>query len=135
MIWYPEYVKFIESMHNEPFEWGVNDCGPAWAGRFVEIVTGENLVPASLSRYATARGALRAMRKLGYNDLKEVAVDILGSEPLHPSRGCLGDLALIKDDTPFKYSFGAVNGERVFYRHEGGVGTKDLLEAECVFKL
>lgn len=132
--WYPEYVKFIEEMRTAPFEWGKNDCGLAWAGRFVEIVTGEK-PDVKVRSYKTKRGAVRAMRELGYKNLKDAAADVLNREPQHPSRGSLGDLALIKSDGALGYAFGIVNGERVFFRDENGIGTVDLLEASCIFKL
>lgn len=133
--WYPEYVKFIDEMRTKPFVWGTDDCGPAWAGRLVEIVTGENPVAKHMGTYKTPRGAIGKMKRLGFNDLREATETILGKAPQHPSTGCLGDLALIRDDTPFGYAFGVVNGERIFFRSENGIGTKDLLEAECIFKL
>lgn len=131
--WYPKYVEFIDEMRRVPFEWGSNDCGLPWAGRFYEIRTGSKL-DLEIPSYVSERGAYRAIRKMGYSDLKEAAIGILGKEPVHPSLGCLGDLALIETGGAFKYAFGIVNGERVFYRDENGIGTKDLLEAACIFK-
>lgn len=134
-VWYPKYVEFIDEMRHRPFTWGSDDCGIAWAARLVEIVRGENPMRDVELNYVSERGAIRALRKLGYDDLKEAAEDILKTPPSHPSTAKLGDLALIKTDGPFGYAFGAVNGERVFYRQENGIGTTDLLEAECIFKL
>ncbi len=135
--WFSRYSKFIEEMRTVPFEWGKNDCGPAWVGRVVEVITDrENPIARLPSRYKTARGGLRVMRELGYDNLKDAAADVLGTPPQHPSRGAIGDIALIRDeDSGFGYSFGIVNGERVFFRREDGIGTVDLLEAECIFKL
>jgi hypothetical protein len=135
--WYTRYVDFIEEMRQTPFEWGVNDCGPAWAGRVVEVITDrENPVADAIGRYKSARGGVRLMRKMGYTDLREAASDMLGQPYQHPSRGVIGDIALIKTpDGGFGYSFGIVNGERVFFRREDGIGTVDLLETECVFNL
>lgn len=132
--WYPKHVEFIETMRRVPFEWGTADCGPAWVGEYVKIVTGVNPVEGRFN-YKTERGAIRAMRKAGYDNLKDAATDILGKTPQHPSSGCIGDIALIKTEGPFGYAFGIVNGERVFFRREDGIGTVDLLETECIFKL
>lgn len=132
--WYPEYVKFIDDTRNTPFEWGKNDCGIAWAGKIVEIVRGEPL-DIEMGNYSTPIGAVRTMRKMGYANLREAAEGILGVTSHHPSMGAIGDLALIKTDDAFGYAFGIVNGERVFFRQESGIGTLDLLEAECIFKL
>lgn len=135
--WYTRYVAFIEEMRQEPFVWGTADCGPAWVGRAVEVITDQpNPAAEYIGKYKTARGALRLMRKLGYKDLREAASIMLDRPYQHPSRGAIGDIALIKsEDGGFGYSFGIVNGERVFFRREDGIGTVDLLEAECIFKL
>lgn len=132
--WYPEYVKFISEMRQREFRWGEDDCGIAWAARLVEIVTGERL-DIDVPTYTSELGAVRALRKMGYNDLKEAAIDILKREPEPPSRATIGDLALIETGGALGYAFGIVNGERVFYRTIKGIGTKDLLEASCIFKL
>lgn len=132
--WYLEYVKFIEDMRARPFAWGDDDCGIAWAGKLVEIVRGEPL-KLKVPSYVTPTGAVRAMRKLGYDNLRDAAEGILGVPSQHPSTGAIGDLALIKTDGAIGYAFGIVNGERVFFRQESGIGTVDLLEVECIFKL
>lgn len=136
MIWYPEYVNFINEMRQTPFEWGTNDCGASWVGRVIEIVTGKNpFADLDLGNYSTAIGAVRAMRKLGYSNLREATEHVLGKPSQHPVTGAIGDIALIRDESPFGYAFGVVNGERIFFRTESGLGTADLLEAECIFKL
>lgn len=134
--WYTRYVAFIEDMRQKPFEWGTADCGPAWAGQLIEVVTErDNPVAETVGTYKSRKGALQKMKKLGYDNLKDAAESILGIPSQHPSMGAIGDLALIKTDDKFGYSFGVVNGERVFFRREDGIGTTDLLEAECIFKL
>lgn len=135
--WYTRYVAFIEEMRQKPFKWGDADCGPAWVGQVVEVITDQpNPVAHLTGKYRSARGALRVMRDMGYADLREAASDILGKPYQHPSTGAIGDIALIKNEAGgFGYSFGIVNGERVFFRREDGIGTVDLLETECIFKL
>lgn len=134
--WHSRYVEFIDEMRRVPFEWGTNDCGAGWAGRVIEVLTGEKN-PAALyvGRYSTALGAIRMMNNDGFDDLKELATFILNREPEHPSRGYIGDIALIEDDSPFGYALGIVNGERVFFRREDGIGTVDLLECDSIFKV
>lgn len=133
--WHSRYNEFIEQMRRTPFQWGVNDCGPAWAGYAVSVLTGEkNPLHKYEGKYTDALGAVRVMRDAGFDDLKALMAAELG-EPVHPSRGYIGDIAVIKDETPFKYSLGIVNGERVFFRTENGIGTLDLLECDSVFKV
>lgn len=133
--WHSRYNDFIEKMRQTPFEWGKNDCGPAWAGQVVSVLTGEeNPLQKYADKYDNAMGAARTMKDSGFDDLKELVTAELG-ESIHPSKGYIGDIAVIKDDTPFKYSLGIVNGERVFFRTENGIGTLDLLECDSVFKV
>lgn len=133
--WYVKYNEFVNDMRHTPFEWGKNDCGPSWAGRLVATLRGcENPAAEFSGRYKTPIGAVRVMRESGFQDLKEAVTHYLG-EPQHPSRGYIGDIALIRDDSSFRYSLGIVNGERVFFRREDGIGTVDLLECDCIFKV
>lgn len=135
--WHSRYNDFIEKMRQTPFEWGKNDCGPAWAGQVVSVLTGEENPAKEFSgKYKTVRGAVKVMKESNCSDLKELATKTLNVTPTHPSQGYIGDIAVIAaPETPFGYSFGIVNGERVFFRTEKGVGTLDLLECDSVFKL
>lgn len=134
--WHSRYVSFIEELRYVPFEWGTNDCGPSWAGRVYEVLTDEpNPAAEYIGRYKSMRGAVRVMRNAGFNDLKEAAEASFG-EMQHPSRGYIGDIALIHDeDSPFGYMFGIVNGERAFFRRPDGIGTVDMSELEGIFKI
>lgn len=134
--WFERYCDFINEMRKIPFKWGVNDCGPAWAGAVVALIRGsENPMGSYMGKYKSAIGAARVMRKDGFSDLKELMSAKLGAEPQHPSTGVIGDIALIRDDSPFGYSLGIVNGERVFFKTENGIGTMGLLECESIFKV
>lgn len=133
--WHSRYVAFIDEMRTTPFEWGTNDCGPAWAGRVVEVLTeSENPFIDYQGRYTTMRGAIRLLRNSEWNNLKDFIASKLG-KPLAPMNGYIGDIAAIKDDSAFGYSLGIVNGERVFFRRPEGIGTLDLLECDSVFKI
>lgn len=131
--WHSRYVAFIDEMMRTPFEWGTNDCGASWAGQAIEAITGENPWKASIGKYKTAKGALRHMKAQGANNLAEVVEQKLVK--YHPAFGVIGDIAAISDDSPFGYSLGIVNGERIFTRREDGIGTVDLLAAKWIFKI
>ena len=133
--WHSRFVAFIDSMRFEPFKWGTADCGPAWAGRAVEALTGKpNPAEEHIGTYTTRAGAIRAMKEAGFSDMKEAVTSFLG-EPVHISMAYTGDIAIIPDNSPLGYSLGIVNGDRIFFRRPDGIGTLDLLEAESVFKI
>jgi hypothetical protein len=132
--WHSRFVAFIDEMRRTPFKWGL-DCGPAFAGRNVTVLTGEpNPAEEYVGAYGTRAGAIRAMKQAGFTDLKQAVGSFLG-EPVHPSRAYIGDIACIPDTSPLGYSLGIVNGDRIFFRRVDGIGTLDLLEAESVFKI
>lgn len=133
--WHSRFVDFINKMRFEPFAWSTGDCGPAWAGAALEALTGEpNPVASYIGTYDTRAGAIRAMKEAGFTDLKQAVAAFLG-EPVHPSRGYTGDIAVIPEPSPLGYLIGIVNGDRIFVRRPDGIGTLGLLEAESVFKI
>lgn len=133
--WCVKYTEFIEKMRKTPFRWGTNDCGPSWAGEAVATMTGrENPLGRYTGTYNSKKTAVKVMREAGFENLKDLMAAELG-EPLHPSRGYIGDIAVIHDDSELKYSLGIVNGERVFFRTKDGIGTLDLLECDSIFKV
>lgn len=133
--WHSRFVAFIDEMRRTPFKWGTDDCGPAFVGRVVTALTGDpNPAEKYIGAYGTRAGAIRAMKEAGFTDLKQAVASFLG-EPVHPSRGYIGDIACIPVASPLGYALGIVNGERIFCRHPDGVGTVSLLDAESVFKI
>ncbi|QIG67368.1 hypothetical protein EVB39_039 [Rhizobium phage RHph_TM3_3_9] len=132
--WHSRFVAFIDEMRRTPFQWG-NDCGPAFAGRCVTVLTGKpNPVEKYIGAYTTRAGAIRAMKEVGFTDLKQAVESFLG-EPSHPSAGFTGDIACVRDNSPLGYALGIVNGERIFFRRPDGIGTLGLLDADSVFKI
>jgi hypothetical protein len=133
--WHSRFVTFIDTMRYVPFEWGKTDCGPAWAGGVVEVLTGKpNPAADYIGTYKTRAGAIRKMKEAGFENLKDAVASFLG-EPVHPSTGFTGDIAVVRDTSPLGYSLGIVNRDRIFFRRPDGIGTIDLLEAEAVFKI
>lgn len=133
--WNVRYHAFIESMRKVPFKWGAHDCGPAWAGEAVSVMTGQdNPLGKYKGKYKSLKGAISVMKDAGFSDLKELVAAELG-EPVHPSMGYIGDIAVLHDESELKYSLGIVNGERVFFRTKDGIGTVDLLECDSIFKV
>lgn len=131
--WRARFEAVIDEIKARPFAWRDHDCGPAFTGRLVEAVTGADLAAPYRGRYSTERGALLLMRREGFDTLADFAASLLPE--IHPSRATIADLAAVPEDTPFGFSLGAVNGERILVLRPDGLGTVDLLAAKRAFKV
>lgn len=131
--WRVRFEREIDDMRRIPFAWGSHDCGPAFAGRMVLAITGEDLCTPWRGRYGTAGEALRLLRTEGYDDLADLVATLLPE--IHPSRARIGDVAAFPMDSPLGSALGVVNGERVFVLRPEGIGTMELLQAHRAFKV
>lgn len=132
--WRTRFETAIDEIKYVPFDWSTqHDCGPGLAGRMVYAITGEDLAVKYQGKYKTAAGALKVMRKAGFDNLADLAASFLPE--IHPSQASLGDIVAYEMDSPFGFALGVVNGERVFVLRPEGVGTMDLLAAKRAFKV
>lgn len=123
--WRARMTAFIDQVRRTPFAWGAFDCGPAFAGRHVALMTGEDVSARWRGRYDSAESALELIRDAGFTDLGALVGSVL--EPCHPSQLRIGDLAGVVSGDAFGVGLGIVNGERVFVPAARGLGTVDLL--------
>lgn len=130
--WHSRFVAMIDEVRREPFAWDSADCSKAWVGRLVHELTGVDHTK-DFGKYSTLKGAVKVMKSKGVKNLADLIALYLPE--IHPSQAYIGDIATIKDDSPFGYALGIVNGDRIFVRREDGVGTVDLLEADRAFKV
>ena len=79
--WEHSLAEAIEAARERPFRWGRHDCA-IWAFDLRRELTGCYDVAALWrGRYRTARGAVRVMRRLGWQSLEAAGRDLMG-EPL-----------------------------------------------------
>lgn len=127
--WRKRFETFIDQVKATPFAWGEFDCGPAFAGRLVEALTGADLAAPYRGRYKTAAGALRVIRNEGFADLAEL-VDALLPAHEHPSRMRLGDIVAVPVESAFGVALGICNGGgTIFVLREDGIGVLDQADA------
>lgn len=131
--WRRKFEAVIDDIKSRPFSWEDNECATGLVGRVVKAVTDQDLAAEYRGTFKDAAGALRVMKKAGFDDLADMVGSILPE--IHPSQAKIGDIAAIKMDSPFGHALGVVNGERVFVLMEGGIGTVDLLECGRAFKV
>lgn len=80
---------------DRPFAWGSVDCAKVAAFHLAQV--GIEIRLAKAGSYKTALGGKRALRRLGYSTLPDMA-DGIGLTPIAPARMLLGDLAAVPGD-------------------------------------
>ncbi|MGM4981865.1 DUF6950 family protein [Rhizobium sp. 11_C7_N12_5] len=132
--WRARFEAAVDEIKATPFEWGVHDCGPSFAGRLVLAVTGVDLAAQYAGSYSNEDEALAIVRHAGFATLGEMVASMLPE--IHPSQARIGDVAAIKIDKPIGHALGVVNGERILVlMPSGGVGTVALTSASMAFKV
>jgi len=99
----------IDAAARREFGWGRHDCALA-ACSIVQAITGTDPAAQFRGRYTTARGALRALRSAGYDDLEAAAAALAeehGFREIAPALAQRGDLLLA--DTRYGPALGAVD--------------------------
>lgn len=93
-IWTQLLDNYIESSRARPFEWGAFDC-VTFAANWKALVTGVDPIASVRGTYATERGALEIIVRLGCKDLEAVATHFFGEpDPLGPKFAGRGDIVL-----------------------------------------
>lgn len=133
-LWVAPFNDFVDGLWRKPFAWGVNDCGPSFAGKAVEVLTGVDLYSRFAGCYDDAVSGYRVMRQAGFSDLADLVASLL-PEYYHPSQAHVGDIAAVPVDTAFGHALGIFNGERILVMTETGVGTLDRSAAARAFRV
>jgi len=105
--WELRLAEAVQAARARPFRWGRHDCA-IWAFDLRRDLTGGYDVAALWrGRYQTARGAVRVMRRLGWQKLEAAGRDLLG-EPLSSVHlAQRGDLVLANTGLGFGVCLGA----------------------------
>ena len=119
--WRARLAASVEAQRRLPFEPGKHDCA-LFAANCIQAMTDVDLAEGYRGKYSTVAGAVRALRKAGYNDLSELGTKHF-QELEGPVYAVSGDIAIISSDDFIGWNVGIVNGERVFVLREDGVGT------------
>ena len=77
------------------FQWGSVDCAKVAAFHLKKL--GHKIMVSKAGTYQSEFGAARALKRLGYSTLAEMA-DGIGLVAIAPARMLLGDIALIPSD-------------------------------------
>lgn len=91
--WERILAREIEAARGRPFQWGTHDCA-SWAFAVRRALTGQRPSRSWAGRHATARGALRVMRRLGWRTLEDLARAELGAPRARHLLAQRGDIVL-----------------------------------------
>lgn len=128
--WRGDLDRFCDQVRSDPFDWGRHNCA-TFCLAAVKAITGRNLKRHFPGRYGTEKGALKALRKLGFETLGEAAGSVLPQ--IHPSQAQIGDLIGFESGDAFGHVMGVAIGERVLMVTERGLDSRDRAEAVCAF--
>jgi hypothetical protein len=110
-------ATFITENMHKPFDWGRWDCC-LFACDCVKAMTGVDPGFAFRERYSTAKGAQKALKKVGHGDIESTFSHYFG--PVKPRlNASQTDLVLL--DTTLGDAVGVVTGAGVFCTGENGL--------------
>lgn len=89
--WEVRLAAYLEPLRLRAFAWGRHDCCTFAAGA-VEAMTGVDPMPEFRGHYTTARGSVRALRRIGAGTL--AATLDTKFEPVEPSLAQRGDIIM-----------------------------------------
>lgn len=100
----------VEAARGRSFVWGTHDCA-IWAFDLRAALTGgEDVAALWRGRYCTSLGARRVMKRLGWESIEAMGLDLLGEPLASPLFAQRGDLVLGGADPAFGVCLGAQAG-------------------------
>lgn len=128
--WRPALHEMIEATRRQPFAWGERDCA-LFAADCVKAMTGLDLGFGFRGAYGDAAGAMKAIRRAGFDDLPAVVASFF--EEIHPVRAGAGDIAAI--ETAEGWALGVYGGPRVTVLRPDGLGSVDRSMVTKAFRV
>lgn len=106
----------IERHMHEPFEWGGSDC--SFVFDVIEAMTGFDAI-ADMRGYLTEAGALRAVRRAGFDSVLEIVQAAFSEIP--PGLAGRGDIGYPAEIPHPLMSPAIIDGHLAFSKHPRGV--------------
>ena len=130
--WRSRLSAEMDRQRREPFAWGSHDCALGLASAAIEAVTGEDL-RARWGGYSTAAGALKVLRRAGYDSLADAVAATLPE--IHPSRASIGDIGLIEAEGEIGAALCVFDASGVVVMTEAGHGRVARSKAVRAFRV
>ena len=129
--WERLLAEAVEVARTKPFLWGQNDC-PTFAFEVRMILTGgEDIAAHWRSRYTTALGGQRVMRRLGWASLEEMGRTLLGEPKQSVLLAQRGDIVLADSGL----GFGVCNGASAVGMAPAGLVTIPLTSCRLAWPI
>ena len=120
----------VDRFKGQPWQLGKNDCVRMAA--FVLRKMGHRPQLGKAGTYSTGAGALRALKRAGFDTLAE-ALDALGLERIPPAAARVADIVMIPAGEPFDGALTiAVGNGRVLGFHENSSAAEVLQPVEVI---
>lgn len=129
--WRIDFYAAIEAHRPARFAWGEHDCAILTAD-CVRAVAGLDPAQAFRGRYSTEAEGQAALEAAGYRD----PIDVLKSRftEIHPSRACVGDIAIVVTEHG-PATAPVVGSEVVVFAPAGHLGQRPLSDAVRAFRI
>lgn len=131
MGWRTALHECVEASRREQFAWGRFDCA-IFAADCIRAMTGEDIASSFRGTYADSKGAVRVLKKAGFNDLPAMAE--YHFDEIAPIMAQDGDIAALESDET-GWTLGVFIGERVISRGVEGLGTIDRSRVSRAFRV
>lgn len=126
--WEVLLFAYVDQAKDLPFEWGVHDCA-TWVADWRQVATGQDAAQAWRGQYRTERGALRQIKRAGFDTMPEWVDSILGDRLTSPLMAQRGDIALVRD------ALGIVTGDEVVALSPDGAVAFPLTDAQMAWRV
>jgi hypothetical protein len=130
--WPERLADAVRAARSRPFVWGRHDCA-LFAFDCVLAMTGEDHLAAFRGRYRSAKGAVRALKRIGgVKTLEELVAGILGA-PGQAQTAQRGDLVLL--DTEIGPALGVCLGARCAFAGPDGLAYAPTVAAREAWRV
>ena len=133
--WRLALSNLVRTQRDAPFAWGTHDCA-LWAADGMLAVSGVDIGADFRGTYSTAMGALKALKRKGF-DTPEAVFPVRVGPALHVSSAMAGDIVAADLGCPDGWAtMGVCAGAQTFFIGEGDEGlvmmnTIGLVGARC----
>ncbi len=104
----------------EPFAWGEHDCAIGFGAGVVKALTGVDVAAPYRGHYRTPTGAMRLLRKAGFQSLGDFVASLFPEIEIAQAR--IGDLGVVATDGPIAEAICMFDASGVVVMTEQGHG-------------
>lgn len=115
-----------------PFKWGEHDCCTFCSGAVAEVI-GERPFAEMLGGYSTRLGAIRRVRKLGYDNVLQILDERF--ERIDPRMAQRGDIVCLRDEEEVIPVLAVCMGMHAAALSENGQTFVPMRDAEIAWRI